>query len=251
MSSARARMIAFHGWALVAACLATPVLACNQWDISGARTIEQANRISVSANLLQNGKDVSGTAHYTWIREGVYHTKVNGVVNGTLDGSHLSLKVSWISDTYGEDPQIWQGIGVYEGDVNQIGHIEGSNWDFEYPNNRFGWYIGPVLACADPAPTILSGMENTTDRPGSDYRAFPVGINPADCQNVCLEDRTTCRAWTYVRQGIQGPNPVCRLKNAQPLAVHNDCCISGTVRSPMSVFSEPPRVLKIPAPHPP
>jgi hypothetical protein len=70
-------------------------------------------------------------------------------------------------------------------------------------------------------------MSDNTDRAGSDYRSFQLkGRTPGECQMACNKQRT-CRAWTYVRPGVQGPNPVCYLKNAVPPARANTCCISG------------------------
>jgi hypothetical protein len=115
----------------------------------------------------------------------------------------------------------------------------------------YGVYIDRLgLGCLPPPKviheTILSGMEDNTDRPGADYRAYPTNRNPAECQSDCLGYSGKCLAWTYVRPGIQGPGPVCHLKSAAPAAVPNDCCISGTVRSPSTVYSEPPRAISVP-----
>jgi hypothetical protein len=117
-----------------------------------------------------------------------------------------------------------------------------------------GTYVDRIgLVCA-PQPTVAHetigrGMEDNSDRPGADYRAVPLGVDPTDCQNLCVSDSGACRAWTYVRPGIQGPNAVCHLKNAQPAVVQNDCCISGTVHSASSVFSERPRSVPFPRAH--
>lgn len=71
------------------------------------------------------------------------------------------------------------------------------------------------------------GVEINTDRPGLDYRSFDIGeTNPGPCERACAGE-TQCRAWTYVRPGIQGPNARCWLKSAVPQAYTNDCCISG------------------------
>jgi hypothetical protein len=122
-------------------------------------------------------------------------------------------------------------------------------------NIRYGGHVNAVgLICetiAPAAPPIVmdgtpdligAGMENNTDRPGSDYESFPsVAGKPALCQSACLNDRARCRAWTYVRPGLQGPKAMCHLKNAKPAARADKCCISGVAPSKTggSGFQEP------------
>jgi hypothetical protein len=68
-------------------------------------------------------------------------------------------------------------------------------------------------------------FEQNTDRPGRDYSNAP-SEGASDCSFACqLENR--CRAWTYVRPGVQGPSGRCWLKNAVPQALRNTCCTSG------------------------
>ncbi len=85
-----------------------------------------------------------------------------------------------------------------------------------------------------PAPSsgqiAGAGMEDNTDRPGFDWHRDelpPQRDSPAACQNACLQYRDRCRAWTYVRPGVQGLNGVCYLKHTAPAPVPNKCCISG------------------------
>ncbi len=63
--------------------------------------------------------------------------------------------------------------------------------------------------------------------PGGDYRDFdlkrPV---PADCQNACFQE-SQCRAFTYVKPGVQGPNARCWLKRIVPSPVDDTNCVSG------------------------
>jgi hypothetical protein len=75
------------------------------------------------------------------------------------------------------------------------------------------------------------GMEDDTDRTGADYRRFALsGRTPEACQRACKEDAATCRAWTYVRPGVQGSQAICYLKKEMPAATANTCCISGIER---------------------
>jgi hypothetical protein len=82
------------------------------------------------------------------------------------------------------------------------------------------------------AEKVDAGMENNTDRPGSDYDRFHINDQRPDrCQSECLLQRDRCKAWTYVRPGIQHKHAVCYLKNTVPPARSNTCCISGVLPS--------------------
>ena len=70
-------------------------------------------------------------------------------------------------------------------------------------------------------------LELNTDRPGSDFRSFFMSEpKPVICQQACLSDKR-CRAWTYVRPGIQGSKAKCWLKHSVPQPRSNNCCVSG------------------------
>jgi hypothetical protein len=77
-------------------------------------------------------------------------------------------------------------------------------------------------------PESICGMEWNTDRPGSDYNHYPLPKDdPNLCRNACM-DEPSCKAWTYVRPNtLQGPNPMCWLKNATPPPIENPYCLSG------------------------
>ena len=48
-------------------------------------------------------------------------------------------------------------------------------------------------------------LEANTDRPGADYRSFELGApRPELCRDACWGE-PQCRAFTYVRPGVQGP----------------------------------------------
>jgi len=92
------------------------------------------------------------------------------------------------------------------------------------PPPSSGWQGRPMT----PPPPPASGQwEPQTDRPGSDYRSFELRESrPELCRDACWGERQ-CRAFTYVRPGVQGPHARCGLKNAVPPARPNDCCLSG------------------------
>jgi hypothetical protein len=70
-------------------------------------------------------------------------------------------------------------------------------------------------------------MEQDTDRTGSDMYGFDMTQPDAvQCQATCTIN-AQCKAWTFVKAGLQGPNARCYLKNGVPPPARNGCCVSG------------------------
>jgi hypothetical protein len=70
-------------------------------------------------------------------------------------------------------------------------------------------------------------LEQSVNRPGGDYRSFPVpSANPGDCRAACNAE-TVCRSFTFVKPGAQGPQAVCWLKNTVPPGHPDNNCVSG------------------------
>jgi hypothetical protein len=89
------------------------------------------------------------------------------------------------------------------------------------PPPASNWQGQPV------APPPGRQWEPHTDRPGSNYRDFDLpNPRPETCRDACWAE-PQCRAFTYVRPGVQGPRARCWLKNVAPPARPNDCCLSG------------------------
>jgi hypothetical protein len=86
-----------------------------------------------------------------------------------------------------------------------------------------------LLACCAAPALAASGMtlEPGMDRIGSDYTNVAMtGDDPQQCRAACLAD-AQCKAYTFVKPGVQGPEANCFLKNAVPAASASDCCTSG------------------------
>lgn len=78
-----------------------------------------------------------------------------------------------------------------------------------------------------PPPPLPPGAQLGKDRPGSDIASMALAsANPQLCYNAC-QGNPNCKAWTYVRPGVQGPQARCYLKNPAPAAIGNPCCVSG------------------------
>lgn len=75
----------------------------------------------------------------------------------------------------------------------------------------------------------FKGEEVGVDRPGKDLKpGFDLtSDDPQLCKLACDAD-PNCKAYTYVKPNtIQGPKPRCWLKSDVPVAVNNNCCVSG------------------------
>lgn len=87
--------------------------------------------------------------------------------------------------------------------------------------------LPPAALAQDPSEATV---EENVDRYGSDYHNFTMRLpDYRYCQSACVADRA-CVAWTFVREGVQGPAARCWLKNQVPATRASDCCTSGIVR---------------------
>ena len=111
-----------------------------------------------------------------------------------------------------------------------------------------GLICGPLTPASVPArpssTPFTSPFAQGIDIPGSDYRSVVMNRNlampnnpgdtPNACQNLCvIEER--CKAWTWVKPGIQGPTAMCWLKAAVPGPVQNPNTVSGIKASGKTV----------------
>jgi hypothetical protein len=76
-----------------------------------------------------------------------------------------------------------------------------------------------VLSCSAFA-------EDGINLPGDDYSDFSAPTLNS-CRDTCAGE-SECRAYTWVKPGIQGASGHCWLKSALPARVKDTCCISGS-----------------------
>jgi curli biogenesis system outer membrane secretion channel CsgG len=75
-------------------------------------------------------------------------------------------------------------------------------------------------------------MEEGVNLNGADYRDFETATNdPKICRSACQGD-DRCRAWTYVKPGVQGESGHCWLKDSVPERSEDDNCVSGVKGAP-------------------
>ena len=82
---------------------------------------------------------------------------------------------------------------------------------------------------ARPPASAESGIQTGIDMPGKDYRNVALNDNgnaPAACESLCAQE-AQCKAWSWVKPGIQGPKAMCWLKNEIPPRVSNPNTASG------------------------
>jgi hypothetical protein len=105
----------------------------------------------------------------------------------------------------------------------------------EWRESRLRWLGAPLRVLAlvagllGPALGSAQGVsvEDNVNRQGADYRNFDLPQPNWDlCRSACAGDGA-CRAYTYVKPGVQGPNARCWLKDSVPTPVANGCCVSG------------------------
>jgi len=90
--------------------------------------------------------------------------------------------------------------------------------------------LGPS-ALGPPAPPAVQPFFTSIgiDLPGRDIRRFETdGLND-ECWRACAAE-PGCKAYTWVKPGVQGPKAVCWLKSSVPARVPNSNCVSGWLK---------------------
>ena len=98
-----------------------------------------------------------------------------------------------------------------------------------------GWACSWLLGHCDidyeepaPTPAPSCSVENNINRYGSDIRGIEIASAGACCQACLAESR--CRAYTYVKPGVQADHAMCWLKSSVPPTNPDTNCISGVKR---------------------
>jgi len=75
---------------------------------------------------------------------------------------------------------------------------------------------------------VVGDLEVNVNRLGSDYKVFDLtAADPELCRDACDQD-ARCKAFTYVKPGLQGPLAKCWLKDPAAAPRSNEgCCVSG------------------------
>lgn len=99
--------------------------------------------------------------------------------------------------------------------------------------------------CCISGVKLMSAAEFNVDRPGSNIKPGFSVVTNSQCESQCVND-TKCRAYTFVKPGIQGESAKCWLKHSKPRKVANGCCISGYRITAPPRHQPDPRLQSIP-----
>jgi hypothetical protein len=85
----------------------------------------------------------------------------------------------------------------------------------------------PTTVPPPPPPPPAGAMEQGMNRRGRDYRGFELPQPwPENCRTACANE-SQCKAWTYVKPGIQAQKAKCWLKSSVPPPTADPNCVSG------------------------
>jgi hypothetical protein len=89
--------------------------------------------------------------------------------------------------------------------------------------------VGMSVPTATGTAALWGDPEVDVNRLGNDYKSFDLpDADPELCRAAC-DDDIKCKAFTYVKPGIQGPKAKCWLKDPAAAARPNEaCCVSGS-----------------------
>lgn len=192
---------------------------CEQWKVPARFDIRQGVSGTISFEMKQDGARLWGRAGYATSKKSV----VGNINQASLYGDQFTARVLW---TYSGV----NAIGVYQGKVWSSGQIQGITYDEFNPKSRDSWTSLSPMRCE------TGTTEPNMDRPGGDYRSFELPVDSPDfCRRTCLSE-AQCKAYSYVKPGLQGPKARCWLKASIPNYQPSDCCVSGIVRGSVSIM---------------
>ena len=88
--------------------------------------------------------------------------------------------------------------------------------------------VGMSVPTSNTSAPLWGALEHDVNRLGADYRAFDMPEADPELCRVACDDDPRCKAFTYVKPGLQGPSAKCWLKDSIPLPRANEgCCVSG------------------------
>gem|GEM_PF-2818285 len=101
--------------------------------------------------------------------------------------------------------------------------------------------LQPVAHWQAPPTEVFYQLEESTDRPGMNIRSFEIDeLAPCKiCEDECSKD-PNCKAFTYVKPGVQGKNAMCWLKYGVPEKRADTNCITAVKlqESPLAKISK-------------
>jgi hypothetical protein len=93
--------------------------------------------------------------------------------------------------------------------------------------------VGMSVPTASGTAALWGDLEQDVNRLGSDYKSIDLpSPDPELCRDECDKD-PKCKAFTYVKPGLQGVAAKCWLKDPAAAPRPNEsCCVSGAKPNP-------------------
>ena len=196
LSASGLRRISAMGAILFAAVLAllpTPAHAqcATSWNLNGAVSLRQrGQQFAIELTLQHKGRVITGTALHNAKTPGMGSgglRRVEGTVDGTLDGDIFSVQIFWPDDL----------TGVYTGKVLPSGRLEGETYDKNNSKNRQPWRSDGVLKCSPPNslneyfPNLGGKKPKKTSQPAASTPSMGIpGIVAGPAKFPTLSERT-------------------------------------------------------------
>ena len=87
--------------------------------------------------------------------------------------------------------------------------------------------VGMSVPTTTGTQSLSGDLEKEVNRLGGDYRSFELTADDPELCRAACDDDVRCRAFTYVKPGLQGPAAKCWLKETVPASRAEGCCVSG------------------------
>lgn len=111
---------------------------CHGWSVEGSWTLTQGkNTVIYLSDMRQDGSAITGAARNDVSRNGKI-TTYRASLDGTLYNERFTIKVYWSGET----------VGIYYGNINQQGRIEGNTYDLRKPGSAVvRWFSNSTMRC--------------------------------------------------------------------------------------------------------
>ncbi len=131
-----------------------------RWDANGMFGIRQVGVLSMTFDMRQNGRVITGKAWGSVNNRSGGVDGLDGTIEGTLDGDNFNVTIYWKNGQ----------TGIYNAKVNVSGRLDGHGHEKNSPNIRVPWHSEGGLKCAPAPPPV---------KPQAETRSSTVPQTPA------------------------------------------------------------------------
>ncbi|MCB2063318.1 MAG: PAN domain-containing protein [Novosphingobium sp.] len=195
---------------------------------TGATRVTKVSAAGISYNS-NNGRLVGGVARGCRLTGYWVGSTTSNRCKFPRDGSYYWGKWLW---TIRSDGRLVAKYGYCDNSPSRTS--TGSPWSRRggfAPSSSSGSAASTATATGSSQVRASNRYNIGINRPGGDYYSFPLSRASATlCRQACDAD-ARCRAWTYVKPGVQDRTRAkCWLKSRAPAPKKDNCCTSGVVR---------------------